>query len=84
MRFAETNSAISSNTSDTDTTDGLDINIKFNDDNKTFTDTDSSKDKELMRREGLHNGQILYNNRRTVNVETSEFSDLYYDNIRID
>jgi hypothetical protein len=36
------------------------------------------KDKELKRKEGLSNGQILYNNKRTVNVETSEFSDLYY------
>ncbi len=40
---------------------------------------DSKKDKELQRREGLSNGMILYNNRRTVNSETSDFSDLYYD-----
>lgn len=62
-----------------DNPDGLDINIKFNDDNKNFLFDGGSKDKELQRREGLSNGLILYNNRRTVNTETPDNASLYFD-----
>ena len=72
-----------------DNPDGLDINIKFNDENKNFLfvkfciiflfQDAGSKDKELQRREGLSNGLILYNNRRTVNTETPDNAHLYFD-----
>ncbi len=28
---------------------------------------------------GLKNGMILYDNKRTINIETNDFSDLYYE-----
>ncbi len=77
MRFQE---------ADKDTNEGeneTEVNFKFSDDNDGFL-FDSKKDKELKRREGLSNGLILYNNRKTVNAETSDFSDLYYDIINTD
>ena len=69
--------------------DSLEINFNFGDDNKNplfvflfIIQSDNSgekKDKELIRREGLDNGHVKYNGKRTVNVETNDFSDLYYD-----
>lgn len=86
MRFAEQEE------NSNDNPDGLDINIKFNDENRNFLFVSlfhnfwfniqkdgGSKDKELQRREGLSNGLILYNNRRTVNTETPDNASLYFD-----
>ena len=78
MRFQETNDK-DSNESEAES----ETSFKFGDDSDGFL-FDSKKDKELQRREGLSNGLILYNNRRTVNVETSDYSDLYYDIISKD
>jgi hypothetical protein len=78
MRFQETNQK-DSNDEDSES----EASFKFSDDNDGFL-FDTKKDKELQRREGLSNGLILYNNRRTVNVETSDYSELYYDIISKD
>lgn len=63
---------------DIDTSDSNDLNINMNEDS-IFSKDDSSKDKELERKEGLKNGNVLFNNKRTLNVETSEFADFYYE-----
>ena len=69
------------NGNEVDTSDSLDINLNINED-PIFDINDGSKDKELQRKEGLKNGNILYNNKRTLNVETSEFADFYYEIIK--
>jgi hypothetical protein len=63
--------------------------IKFPDDDTGFSTVSQiiiniqlsggTKDQELKRIEGLSNGLILYNSKRTVNSETSDFSHLYFD-----
>ena len=52
MRFTE---AEAKEEGSNDNPDGLDIDIKFNDENKNFLFDNSSKDKELQRREGIIN-----------------------------
>ena len=79
MRFKETNN----NDSNNDSENISEESFKFGDDTDGFL-YDTKKDKELQRKEGLANGLILYNNRRTVNIETSDYSDLYYDIISND
>jgi hypothetical protein len=56
--------------------DSEEMEFNFNFDNSKL---ENKKDKEIQRREGLSNGHILYNKRRTVNIETNEYADLYYD-----
>jgi len=77
MRFKETEQK-------SEEPDSLDIKFNIGEAGKnSFLDDASSggesKDKELIRREGLDNGHVKYNDKRTVNVETNDFSDLYYD-----
>jgi hypothetical protein len=80
-RFKETDASSTSSSiktgSDPDTEELDAFNFNFNDKLSSF-DT-NSKDKELHRKDGLSNGQILYNKKRTVNTETSDFAYLYYD-----
>jgi hypothetical protein len=64
-----------------DTTDSLDLNLNISED-PIFSNSNGTKDKELERKEGIKNGNVLYNGKRTVNVETSEFADYYYEIIR--
>lgn len=83
FRFKEKSSVTLKNdsenqTGDIDTSDSNDLNINMNEDS-IFSKDDSSKDKELERKEGLKNGNVLFNNKRTLNVETSEFADYYYE-----
>lgn len=70
-----------SNNEDIDTTDSLDLNLSISED-PIFSNSVSSKDKELERKEGIKNGNILYSGKRTGNVETSEFADFYYEIIK--
>ena len=57
----------------------------FNDElifSKSFTDElafDDIEDKEIKRKEGISNGQVIYQGKRTANVETFDFKNLYYD-----
>ena len=76
MRFAE-----STNLKDdiSDNPDAMEVDIKFEEDNKSFLYDISGKDKEIKRKEGLNNGLILVNGKRTTNSETSDYSELYYD-----
>lgn len=64
-----------------DTTDSLDLNLNISED-PIFSNSNGTKDKELERKEGIKNGNVMYNGKRTVNVETSEFADYYYEIIR--
>jgi hypothetical protein len=75
MRFAET----SEKKDDSDDPDTSVADIKFPDDSTNFLSGSGVKDQELKRIEGLSNGLILYNNKRTVNTETSDYSHLYFD-----
>ena len=76
MRFQENqNQEKNDNNEDPDGLDAIDI--KFSDDKSFFEKT--TKDRELNRREGLSNGLILVNGKRTLNTEISEYSQLYYD-----
>jgi len=74
MRFTQTSTKDTQEDPDTSVAD-----IKFPDDSTSFLSGSGVKDQELKRIEGLSNGLILYNNRRTVNSETSDFSHLYFD-----
>lgn len=40
---------------------------------------DALQDKELQRKEGISNGQVLYQGKRIANVETVDFKNLFYD-----
>ena len=71
----------SNSDNDVDTTDSLDLNLNMSQ-NDIFSTNDGSKDKELERKEGLSNGNVLYNNKKTLNVETSEFAEFYYEIIK--
>ena len=57
----------------------------FNDElifSKSFTDElafDDIEDKEIKRKEGISNGQVLYQGKRTANIETFDFKNLYYN-----
>jgi hypothetical protein len=75
MRFQETSSSLKD-----DTLEGSDedMDIKLSDENKSFLFDNAAQDKELKRRGGLDNGMVKYNDKRTVNIETSDFVDLYY------
>lgn len=83
MRFKQQDQS-NTETQDLATNDGIDLDMKFSTNPVFDTDNFGTKDKELKRRQGLSNGQILYNGKKTVNVETSEFADFYYDTIKID
>ncbi len=50
--------------------------------NPNLTNTDLSnpgKDSEMIRQEGLSNGIVLSNKKRTANFETGEFPEMYLD-----
>jgi len=64
-----------------DTSDSMDFTFNLSEDS-IFNNNDGSQDKELERKKGIKNGNLLYNNKRIVNIETSEFSDFYYEIIK--
>jgi hypothetical protein len=78
MRFAETSSTVKEESNNSNP-DAMEADIKFGDDSKNFLFDSSSKDKQIKRIEGLSNGLVLSNGKRTINSETSDYSDLYYD-----
>ena len=57
----------------------------FNDElifSKSFTDElafDDIEDKEIKRKEGISNGQVLYQGKRTAKIEAFDFKNLYYN-----
>lgn len=60
-------------------TDNLDISKNISQDDLFNQNDLNLQDKEIERKQGLNNGHILYNGRRTLNIETGEFADYYYE-----
>ena len=54
-------------------------NISYNVSDMFSYHLNENKDMELERQKGLYNCQIIYDGKLTVNTETNEFIDLYYE-----
>ncbi len=61
-----------------------DLQNKFLDSFDYMSSTsDQFKNGEEERQKGLYNGSVVYENKRTANVETYDYANLYYDVIKL-